>query len=57
MKKVIRSPILKGIAFAVCLICVAVAAVKAGNTLEWFEDQTMKRGGNSIYLLEPSFIV
>ena len=55
MKKVIRSPILKGIAFAVCLICVAVAAVKAGNTLEWFEDQTMKRGGNSIYLLEPSF--
>ena len=29
--------------------------IKAGNTLEWFEDQTMKRGGNSIYLLEPSF--
>ena len=55
MKKVVRSPILKGIAFAVCLICVAVAAIKVSNTLEWFNDKAIQRGGNNVYLLESSF--
>ena len=55
MKKVMRSPILKGIAFAVCLICVAVAAIKVSNTLEWFNDKAIQRGGNNVYLLESSF--
>ena len=55
MKKVVRSPVLKGIAFAVCLICVAVAAIKVSNTLEWFNDKAIQRGGNNVYLLESSF--
>nr|WP_297283091.1 histidine kinase dimerization/phospho-acceptor domain-containing protein [uncultured Agathobaculum sp.] len=55
MKKVMRSPILKGIAFAVCLICVALAALSAGNALQWFYRQYEQRGGNQVYLLESSF--
>ena len=55
MKKVVRSPILKGIAFALCLVCVAMAALSAGNALQWFYEQYETRGGNSIYMLESSF--
>lgn len=55
MKKVVRSPILKGIAFAVCLVCVAAAALSAGNALQWFYEQYETRGGNSTYMLESSF--
>ena len=55
MKKVVRSPILKGIAFALCLICVAAAALSAGNTLQWFYEQSEQRGGNNVYMLESSF--
>lgn len=55
MKKVVRSPILKGIAFVVCLICVALAVVLPGNTLQWFYGQYEQRGGNQVYLLESSF--
>ena len=54
MKKVVRSPILKGIAFALCLVCVAAAALSAGNTLQWFYEQSEQRGSN-VYLLESSF--
>lgn len=39
MKKVVRSPILKGIAFALCLVCVALATLTAGNALQWFYDK------------------
>lgn len=55
MKKVVRSPILKGIAFALCLVCVAVATLTAGNALQWFYEQSEQRGGNDVYLLESSF--
>ena len=55
MKKVVRSPILKGIAFAVCLVCVAAAALSAGNALQWFYERSEQRGGNDVYLMESSF--
>ena len=55
MKKVVRSPILKGIAFALCLVCVAAATLTAGNALQWFYEQYETRGGNSTYMLESSF--
>lgn len=55
MKKVVRSPILKGTAFALCLVCVAVATLTAGNALQWFYEQSEQRGGNDVYLLESSF--
>ena len=55
MKKVVRSPILKGIAFALCLVCVALATLTAGNALQWFYEQSEQRGGNDVYLLESSF--
>lgn len=54
MKKVMRSPILKGIAFVVCLVCVAVAGLTAGNAVQWFYEQSMVPGSN-VYLLESSF--
>lgn len=54
MKKVMRSPILKGIAFVVCLICVAVAGLTAGGAAQWFYEQSEEYGGN-VYLLESSF--
>ena len=53
MKKVIRSPILKGIAFAVCLICVAIAALSGGRLLQWCYDQS--QSDQYIYALESSF--
>lgn len=54
MKKVMRSPILKGIAFVVCLVCVAVAGLTAGSAAQWFYEQSEEYGG-SVYLLESSF--
>lgn len=54
MKKVIRSSVLKGIAFVVCLVCVAVAGLTAGNAVQWFYEQSMAPGSN-VYLLESSF--
>lgn len=54
MKKVMRSPVLKGIAFVVCLVCVAVAGLTAGNAVQWFYEQSMVPGSN-VYLLESSF--
>ena len=54
MKKVMRSPILKGIAFALCLVCVAAATLTAGNALQWFYEQSERRGSN-IYQLESNF--
>ena len=54
MKKVMRSPVLKGIAFALCLVCVAAATLTAGNALQWFYEQSERRGSN-IYQLESSF--
>lgn len=54
MKKVVRSPILKGLAFALCLVCVAMAALTAGNTFGWFLDEANERG-DQIYMLESRF--
>ena len=53
MKKVVRSPILKGIAFALCLVCVAVATLTAGNALQWFYDKN--QNDNYFYAMESSF--
>ena len=54
MKKVVRSPILKGLAFALCLVCVAMAALTAGNTFSWFLDEANERG-DQMYMLESRF--
>ena len=54
MKKVIRSPILKGVAFALCLACVAVAGLTLGDAAEWFHDKSMDPASN-LYQLESSF--
>lgn len=54
MKKVMRSPVLKGIAFVLCLVCVAVAGLTAGSAVQWFYEQSMVPGSN-VYLLESSF--
>lgn len=53
MKKVVRSPMLKGIAFALCLVCVAVATLTAGNALQWFYDKN--QNDNYFYAMESSF--
>lgn len=53
MKKVVRSPILKGIAFALCLVCVALATLTAGNALQWFYDKN--QNDNYFYAMESSF--
>lgn len=54
MKKVMRSPILKGAAFILCLVCVAVAGLTLGNTTQWFFDKSQKNGAN-LYQFESSF--
>lgn len=53
MKKVVRSPILKGIAFALCLVCVALATLTAGNALQWFYDKNQSE--LFPYAMESSF--
>ena len=53
MKKVVRSPILKGIAFALCLVCVALATLTAGNALQWFYDKIQSE--LFPYAMESSF--
>lgn len=53
MKKVMRSPVLKGVAFVVCLLCVAVAGLTLGNATQWFYENSMENG--SFYSLESSF--
>lgn len=53
MKKVVRSPILKGIAFALCLVCVALATLTAGNALQWFYDKN--QNDNYFYAMESNF--
>lgn len=45
MKKVIRSSVLKGIAFVVCLVCVAVAGMTLGNATQWFYEKSLESGG------------
>lgn len=54
MKKVMRSPILKGIAFVVCLVCVAVAGLTLGNAMQWFYEEGLEDGG-ATYAMEASF--
>lgn len=54
MKKVMRSPIFKGAAFILCLVCVAVAGLTAGSAVQWFYEQSEVPGSN-VYLLESSF--
>ena len=54
MKKVMRSPILKGIAFVVCLVCVAVAGLTLGNATQWFYEKSLEDGGFP-YEMDASF--
>ncbi|WP_346704967.1 HAMP domain-containing sensor histidine kinase [uncultured Agathobaculum sp.] len=54
MKKVMRSPILKGIAFVVCLVCVAVAGLTLGNATQWFYEKSLE-GGGFPYEMDASF--
>lgn len=53
MKKVMRSPVLKGIAFVVCLVCVAAAALTVGNAIEYLNEKSQTIGRQ--YQLESSF--
>ena len=54
MKKVMRSPVLKGIAFVVCLVCVAVAGLTLGNATQWFCEKSLEDGGFP-YEMDASF--
>lgn len=54
MKKVMRSPILKGAAFIICLVCVAVAGLTLGNAAQWFYNMSLHPAAN-LYRMEPSF--
>mgnify|MGYP005802699767 FL=1 len=51
MKKVMRSPILKGAAFIVCLVCVAVAGLTLGNATQWFYAESQTPGA-TLYQFE-----
>lgn len=54
MKKVMRSPVLKGIAFVLCLACVAVAGLTLGDAMQWFYDNSQEPG-KTLYQFESSF--
>lgn len=54
MKKVMRSPILKGAAFIVCLVCVAVAGLTLGNAAQWFYAESQTPGA-TLYQFESNF--
>lgn len=54
MKKVMRSPVLKGIAFVLCLVCVAVAGLTLGNATQWFCEKSLEDGGFP-YEMDASF--
>ena len=54
MKKVMRSPVLKGIAFILCLVCVAVAGLTLGNATQWFYEKSLEDGGFP-YEMDASF--
>lgn len=54
MKKVMRSPILKGAAFILCLVCVAVAGLTAGDSAQWFYEKANDPGAG-LYQFESSF--
>lgn len=54
MKKVMRSPVLKGIAFVLCLVCVAVAGLTLGNATQWFYEKSLEDGGFP-YEMDASF--
>ena len=54
MKKVMRSPVLKGMAFVLCLVCVAVAGLTLGNTTQWFCEKSLEDGGFP-YEMDASF--
>lgn len=53
MKKVLRSPILKGIAFLLCLVCLGMSIMAGLNGLAWFADEAYR--GDMVYRFEPSF--
>ena len=58
MKKVTRSPILKAVAFIICLVCVGVATMTAGNTLRWFVTEARDNdteGNVGVYMFEADF--
>lgn len=57
MKKVTRSPILKAVAFILCLVCVGLATMTGGKTLEWFLDQQRngQDGEVGVYTFEADF--
>lgn len=54
MKKVMRSPVLKGMAFVLCLVCVAVAGLTLGNATQWFYDKSQDPE-KTLYQFESSF--
>lgn len=54
MKKVMRSPILKGAAFILCLVCVAVAGLTLGSAAQWFYEKSGDPGA-VLYQFESSF--
>nr|WP_297275543.1 HAMP domain-containing sensor histidine kinase [uncultured Agathobaculum sp.] len=54
MKKVMRSPVLKGMAFVLCLVCVAVAGLSLGNAAQWFYDKSQDPE-KTLYQFESSF--
>lgn len=54
MKKVMRSPVLKGMAFVLCLVCVAVAGLTLGNATQWFCEKSLEDGGFP-YEMDASF--
>lgn len=54
MKKVMRSPILKGAAFILCLVCVAVTGLTLGNAAQWFYEKAGDLGAG-LYQFESSF--
>ena len=57
MKKVTRSPILKTVAFILCLVCVGLATMTGGKTLEWFLEQQRngQDGEVGVYTFEADF--
>ncbi|MDO5141646.1 MAG: HAMP domain-containing sensor histidine kinase [Eubacteriales bacterium] len=54
MKTIVRSPFAKGIAFALCLLCVVAGCTVAGDALQWYQTEA-DQYGSGVYRLEGSF--
>lgn len=53
MKKVLRSPILKGVAFLLCLVCVGMSMLSGMEMLSWYARK--ENSGSMVYHFETSF--